>query len=135
MIHGFGAPLLPVPNHFRIREVYSTSACAQGTIAKEERAFYLASPFLIRYLTRCRLTEVLIGCIIGAPILRAIVILRETRSPEPAIRIDAGPRDALAIGMLLAIAWRSNESLDRGAHTACSCLSRNPGRRCSCDNE
>jgi peptidoglycan/LPS O-acetylase OafA/YrhL len=73
-----------------------------------EEQFYLVSPFLIRYLSRRRLTRVLLGCIIVAPILRAIVYSAKPGVLSPQYVLMPCRADALAIGMLLAIAWRSN---------------------------
>ena len=77
------------------------------SLAVEEQ-FYLVSPFLIRYLSRRRLTQVLIGCVIGAPNLRAIVYSTTPRVMSPQYVLMPCRADALALGMLLAIAWRSN---------------------------
>jgi len=77
------------------------------SLAVEEQ-FYLVSPFLIRYLSRRRLTRVLLGCIIVAPILRAIVYSAKPGVLSPQYVLMPCRADALAIGMLLAIAWRSN---------------------------
>ncbi len=77
------------------------------SLAVEEQ-FYLVSPFLIRFLSRRRLTCVLAGCIIGAPILRAIVYSAKPGVLSPQYVLMPCRADALAMGMLLAIAWRSN---------------------------
>jgi peptidoglycan/LPS O-acetylase OafA/YrhL len=77
------------------------------SLAVEEQ-FYLVSPFLIRYLSRRRLTQVLLGCIIVAPILRATVYSAKPGVLSPQYVLMPCRADALAIGILLAIAWRSN---------------------------
>ncbi|MFZ0911631.1 MAG: acyltransferase [Candidatus Acidiferrales bacterium] len=77
------------------------------SLAVEEQ-FYLVSPFLIRFLSRRRLTRVLAGCIIGAPILRAIVYSAKPGILSPQYVLMPCRADALAMGMLLAIAWRSD---------------------------
>jgi len=77
------------------------------SLAVEEQ-FYLVSPFLIRYLSRRRLTQVLLVCIIVAPILRAIVYSAKPGILSPQYVLMPCRADALAIGMLLAIVWRSN---------------------------
>ena len=86
------------------------------SLAVEEQ-FYLVSPFLIRYLSRRRLVQVLIGCIIGAPVLRAIVYSAKPGVLSPQYVLMPCRADAIAIGMLLAIAWRSDAKAWIAEHT------------------
>jgi peptidoglycan/LPS O-acetylase OafA/YrhL len=87
------------------------------SLAVEEQ-FYLISPFLIRFLSPRRLRFVLFGCIFGAPVLRALVYSRWASGPEAAYILMPCRADALAMGMLAAMAWRSSAKDWLGRHRA-----------------
>jgi peptidoglycan/LPS O-acetylase OafA/YrhL len=72
------------------------------SLAVEEQ-FYLIVPFVIRHLSVRRLTQVLVACVLGAPVLRYF-----TFSVLPnAYMLMPCRADALAMGMLAAVAWRT----------------------------
>jgi peptidoglycan/LPS O-acetylase OafA/YrhL len=71
-----------------------------------EEQFYLVSPFLIRYLPIRRLKLALLACVIGAPILRYFLFPRPQWGFAMAYTLTPCRADALALGMLSAIAWR-----------------------------
>jgi peptidoglycan/LPS O-acetylase OafA/YrhL len=76
------------------------------SLAVEEQ-FYLVAPWLIRRASRRRLTQILIACIVGAPILRALIFSRLQNGHDAAYILTPCRADALAIGMLVAVAWRT----------------------------
>src|SRR5690349_12811160 len=76
------------------------------SLAVEEQ-FYLVSPLVIRFLTPQRLTRALLACVVGAPILRFLVF-RLPEGPNAANVLMPCRADALAMGMLAALAWRGS---------------------------
>jgi peptidoglycan/LPS O-acetylase OafA/YrhL len=76
------------------------------SLAVEEQ-FYLIAPIIVRYLSRRRLTQVLVTCIVIAPVLRALVYSTQPGIVSPQYVLMPCRMDALAMGMLLAIAWRT----------------------------
>jgi len=74
------------------------------SLAVEEQ-FYLVSPLVVRLLSRRLLTIFLGGVIVGAPLLR-IVLLANHTSPELVSGLMPCRADSLAIGMLAAVLWR-----------------------------
>jgi peptidoglycan/LPS O-acetylase OafA/YrhL len=82
------------------------------TLAVEEH-FYLLAPVCIRRLSRRRLVQCLLGVIVAAPIFRGVLfefIGHRAEWADIATRIWSPCRaDALALGVLLAIAWDSQE--------------------------
>ncbi|MGA7914171.1 MAG: acyltransferase [Candidatus Acidiferrales bacterium] len=76
------------------------------SLAVEEQ-FYLVAPFLIRWLSLKRLTAVLVACVIGAPVLRYFIFPLSPGGPDRVYSLMPCRADALAMGMLAAIAWRS----------------------------
>jgi peptidoglycan/LPS O-acetylase OafA/YrhL len=77
------------------------------SLAVEEQ-FYLVAPLLVRYLPRRVLPAVLGAVIVIAPVFRILVRLHSgTEVNWPAYRLMPCRADSLAIGMLLAYAWRS----------------------------
>lgn len=76
------------------------------SLAVEEQ-FYLVAPFLIRYLSLKRLTTVLLACVVGAPVLRYFVFAFLPDGINKATVLMPCRADALAMGMLAAIAWRT----------------------------
>jgi peptidoglycan/LPS O-acetylase OafA/YrhL len=77
------------------------------SLAVEEQ-FYLVAPLLVRYLPQ-RLLPPLLGIIVVlAPVLRLLIRLHSGSDANwPAYRLMPCRADALAIGMLLAYAWRT----------------------------
>src|SRR5579864_754138 len=99
----------PVIAHYWISVAWS--------LAVEEQ-FYLVAPLLVRYLSTKRLAYVLVGCIVGAPILRA-VLCRYLPGGSSVIYVWMPCRtDTLAAGMLAAVAWRSDARFWLERHTA-----------------
>ena len=94
--------ILPTPaslfSHYFVSPTWS--------LAVEEQ-FYLVSPLVIRLLTPPRLMQALFACVIGAPILR-FLLYRLPGGPEAAYVLMPCRADALAMGMLAALAWRSS---------------------------
>ncbi len=76
------------------------------SLAVEEQ-FYLVAPFLIRHLSLRRLTQVLLLCVIGAPILRYLVFSLLQDGATAVYILMPCRADALAMGILSAIAWRT----------------------------
>lgn len=76
------------------------------SVAVEEQ-FYLLAPFLIRYLSRRRLTQFLCGCVVVVPILRYFVFATMPGGTNAIWVLMPCRADALAFGMLAAVAWRS----------------------------
>jgi len=77
------------------------------SLAVEEQ-FYLVAPLLIRYLRRGLIPGVLLAIIVLAPILRLLIRLHSGVEPNwPAYQLMPCRADALAIGMLVAYAWRT----------------------------
>lgn len=74
------------------------------SLAVEEQ-FYLLAPFLIRHISIRKLVPLLVSIIAVAPLLR-FVIYRWTGNPFSASVPMPCRADALAWGILLAIAWR-----------------------------
>lgn len=71
-----------------------------------EEQFYLISPWLIRCLSPRRLAQVLVLCIIAAPILRAL--LYGLPNGHRIVYFLMSCRvDALAMGTLVALAWKT----------------------------
>lgn len=76
------------------------------SLAVEEQ-FYLVSPLVIRFLTPQRLTRALLACVVVAPILR-FLLYRLPGGQGVAYVLMPCRADALAMGMLAALAWRSS---------------------------
>lgn len=87
------------------------------SLAVEEQ-FYLVSPWLIRYLSVRRLTQVLIGCVVGAPLLRAFLFSRVPNGHDVVYYLMPCRADALAMGMLAAVAWQTEAKAWLQEHTA-----------------
>jgi len=94
--------VLSVPSSFFSHYVVSPT----WSLAVEEQ-FYLAAPILIRYLSLRRLTQVLSACVLVAPILRYFVFSVLPNGWVKANILTPCRADALAMGMLAAIAWRT----------------------------
>jgi peptidoglycan/LPS O-acetylase OafA/YrhL len=76
------------------------------SLAVEEQ-FYLVAPLIVRYLSTRRLTQILLLCVVGAPLLRYYVFLVFPDGASKAYLLTPCRADALAMGMLAAIAWRT----------------------------
>jgi peptidoglycan/LPS O-acetylase OafA/YrhL len=76
------------------------------SLAVEEQ-FYLVSPWLIRFLSLRRLTQFLIACVIGAPVLRYVLYPHSPGILGMYYVLTPCRADALALGMLAAVAWRT----------------------------
>jgi len=78
------------------------------SLAVEEQ-FYLIAPLLVRYLPERLLPQMLGVVVIVAPILRVVVRLHSGAEVSwPAYRLMPCRADSLALGMLLAYAWRTD---------------------------
>jgi len=77
------------------------------SLAVEEQ-FYLLAPLLVRFLSLRRLLFVLAGTICLAPLLRFLVFQYWLPHTFAAQYLMPCRADALALGMLLAIAWRED---------------------------
>ena len=83
------------------------------SLAVEEQ-FYLVAPLLVWYLPQRLLSAVLGAILVIAPVLRILVRLHSgTEVPWAAYRLMPCRADALAIGMLLAYAWRTEAIRER----------------------
>jgi peptidoglycan/LPS O-acetylase OafA/YrhL len=89
---------------------------ATWSLAVEEQ-FYLVAPLMVRYLSPKRLTYMLIGCIVAAPILRAILYNFSPAGKELYYVMMPCRADALAAGMFAALAWRSDTKFWLERHT------------------
>lgn len=77
------------------------------SLAVEEQ-FYLLAPPLIRFLSLSRLTSLLIATVVLAPILRGLVFVRLGDAGGVFATMSMPCRaDTLAMGILMAIAWRT----------------------------
>jgi len=72
-----------------------------------EEQFYLCAPLVIRYVPPRRLLTLLIAVILLAPLLRLLVLLGPVDYQFYASLSTPCRADALALGMLGALAWRS----------------------------
>ncbi len=79
------------------------------SLAVEEQ-FYLIAPPLIRFLTARRLFFFLVGTICAAPVLRVMVSRIWMPGTTAASFLMPCRADALACGILLAMAWRSDSA-------------------------
>ena len=78
---------------------------ALWSLAVEEQ-FYLLMPLAVRFLPRRRLVPLLCLAIAGAPIARLAFIKYLPQHPAAPYMLTLCRADALAVGVLLAIAWR-----------------------------
>ncbi len=85
------------------------------TLAVEEH-FYLLAPVCVRRLSLRRLVQMLLGVILLAPLFRGVLfrfVAHREKWADVATRIWSPCRaDALAMGVLLAVIWRSPEVRD-----------------------
>jgi peptidoglycan/LPS O-acetylase OafA/YrhL len=81
------------------------------SLAVEEQ-FYLFAPVLIRYLTIGKLIYVLAGAVLGAPIVRLLVFRYWIPGTIAPVYLLPCRVDALAMGVLLAVGWRSRVFLE-----------------------
>ena len=79
---------------------------ATWSLAVEEQ-FYLVSPLLIRFLSRRRLTVFLGAVVAGAPLIRLFIRHQFANGMWLGYRLMPARADALAFGMLAAVAWRT----------------------------
>jgi peptidoglycan/LPS O-acetylase OafA/YrhL len=79
---------------------------ATWSLAVEEQ-FYLVSPFLVRFLSTRSLTIVLGSAVLAAPFIRFYVRSHMLHGALMAYALTPCRVDALAFGMLAAIAWRN----------------------------
>jgi peptidoglycan/LPS O-acetylase OafA/YrhL len=76
------------------------------SLAVEEQ-FYLVAPLLVRYLSKRSLATILVMVTLAAPILRFVVRNYSSDGPWLAYRLMPCRADALAVGMLAALIWKS----------------------------
>jgi len=74
-----------------------------------EEQFYLAAPFLVRFLSRRHLTIFLSFVILAAPCCRILVRILMHRPVHAMYRLTPFRADALALGMLAACCWHVPE--------------------------
>jgi peptidoglycan/LPS O-acetylase OafA/YrhL len=79
---------------------------ATWSLAVEEQ-FYLVSPFLVRFFSTRRLTMVLGLTVLAAPLIRFLVRSRILHGYLMAYALTPCRADDLALGILVAIAWRN----------------------------
>jgi peptidoglycan/LPS O-acetylase OafA/YrhL len=82
---------------------------ATWSLAVEEQ-FYLVSPFLVRFLSTRSLTMVLSLAILAAPFVRFFVRSRMSHGYLMAYALTPCRADDLALGILVAIAWRNRSA-------------------------
>ncbi len=78
------------------------------SLAVEEQ-FYLVSPLVIRFLAPRHLPKFLVSVIAGAPLLRIFLIYAAHANPQLVANLMPCRADSLAVGMLAAVLWRTNE--------------------------
>jgi peptidoglycan/LPS O-acetylase OafA/YrhL len=78
------------------------------SLAVEEQ-FYLVAPILIRSLSKVSLIVTLCSTVVLAPVLRELIYRFTSRSYAYWYTLMPCRADALAIGMLVAIAWKMDE--------------------------
>jgi len=76
------------------------------SLAVEEQ-FYLFAPLVIRFLTTRNLVVALLSAIAGAPLIRFLVFRYWFPNTLAAVYLLPCRADALALGVLLAVGWRS----------------------------
>ena len=83
-----------------------TNACLSPlwSLAVEEQ-FYLAVPLLVWFLSRRRLVALLLAAVVVAPILRTFLLLHG--HPGGMYILTPSRMDALSLGVLAAIVWRT----------------------------
>jgi peptidoglycan/LPS O-acetylase OafA/YrhL len=74
-----------------------------------EEQFYLVIPLAIRYLERHRLVPLLCLAIITAPVARVLFHIHLVAHPAAQYELTICRADALAMGVLLAVAWRNDK--------------------------
>jgi peptidoglycan/LPS O-acetylase OafA/YrhL len=72
-----------------------------------EEQFYLLIPLAIFLLPRRHLTALMLATVVAAPILRVLFHVYVPAHPAAQYKLTMCRADALALGVLLAIAWRS----------------------------
>lgn len=77
------------------------------SLAVEEQ-FYLLAPLIVWWLSPRRLRVVLVGIVCGVPFIRAAMLFHVHQIDST--RVMPSNADALALGMLAAIVWRSPAS-------------------------
>jgi peptidoglycan/LPS O-acetylase OafA/YrhL len=95
-----------------------TGTLGVGTMAMTwslaiEEQFYLTVPYLIRRIARSRLPILLLGVVIGAPVLRALLLLAPERGHFAAFVLMPCRADALCMGVLCALIARTPGWWDR----------------------
>jgi len=80
-----------------------------------EEQFYLTIPFLIRKIARSRLPILLLGVVIGAPILRTLLLLAPERGHFAAFVLMPCRADGLCMGVLCALAARTPQVVGTSA--------------------
>ena len=78
---------------------------ALWSLAVEEQ-FYLLMPLAVRFLSRKRLVQLLCAALVAAPVARLSFIKYLPQHPAAPYMLTVCRADALAMGVLLAIAWR-----------------------------
>jgi peptidoglycan/LPS O-acetylase OafA/YrhL len=81
---------------------------ATWSLAVEEQ-FYLVAPLAVRFLNRLTLTRVLIATVLAAPLIRLFVRSHFANGPDLTYTLMFCRADALALGMLAAIAIRDEK--------------------------
>jgi peptidoglycan/LPS O-acetylase OafA/YrhL len=79
---------------------------ALWSLAVEEQ-FYLIIPTVVRFLSGRKLLVILWSAIICAPVLRILLDVYMPEHPAAPYMLTACRADALAMGVLLAVGWRS----------------------------
>jgi peptidoglycan/LPS O-acetylase OafA/YrhL len=74
-----------------------------------EEQFYLIIPLAIRFLERRRLVTLLFLVILTAPVTRVLLHLHLLAHPAAQYMLTACRADALAMGVLVAVAWRNEQ--------------------------
>jgi len=111
--HGFlfvGASYLLLFQNFFPSIVESTYIVAPTWTLAVEEHFYLMAPPLVRRLSVRRLTHVLAGILIAAPLARAAVMFAGHGTVESRVALETWTFcrvDGIALGVLLALVWQA----------------------------
>ena len=78
-----------------------------------EEQFYLVMPLAVRFLPQRKLVPLLFLAVVGAPLARVALIYLVPQHPAAPYVLTLCRADALSIGVLLAVAWRTQKWKDR----------------------
>lgn len=75
-----------------------------------EEQFYLTLPFIVRHVSRLRLWWIIGGMIVGAPLLRVVLVQSFAKGSFASYVLMPCRADALGLGIAAALVWRSPDA-------------------------